>query len=151
MSDRRRMSMQSAPYPSANDQWANGGQSYAPYGQPPASAYRGSSAGGSYSPDGYYPSSPTSPYPSGSGGYQGSYTYGQPSHSPNHPYPKTYGHAPTPASAPAPASAPTRPRSHSQSGYSSHPVPQQYPQQVPLTQATSYNDYPPSPVATIRV
>nr|GAT45442.1 predicted protein [Mycena chlorophos] len=145
MSDRRRMSMQSAPYPSKDSQWSSaaGPQGYSPYAssphaQPPVSAYRATASSGAYSPDGYYSASPTSPYASpssaGSAYPAGSYPYNQ--------QPGYGGHAPGPNSPPT-----TRPRSHSQS-YSSPPPPppphHQYPQQVPLTQATSYNDYPPS-------
>ncbi|KAF7321734.1 hypothetical protein MKEN_00695100 [Mycena kentingensis (nom. inval.)] len=143
MSDHRRMSMQGA-YPTTDQQWAANAQPGYRYAsaQPPVSAYRATAAS-AYSNEGYYSSSPTSSYASGSASppyHHHGHGYTQQPHSPHsptpthgqYPYSKGYGHAPSPTSPHSPSyGAPASPIS----------PPHQYPQQVPLQAATSYTDY----------
>ncbi|KAK7005680.1 specific rna polymerase ii transcription factor [Favolaschia claudopus] len=167
MSNRRRMSLQSNPYPSEhwNDQpnsptMNDYSSPYSATSQPPMSSYRGSArpASASYSPDGYYPAAQSSAssqpvYASGSGSNRSQYrqdsypsSYGHQQHSSHsHSHPQPYaqpygGHSPT-----SPHSPPSRSRSHSvyvpqHSAPIMAPHPQ-YPQQVPLNQAGSYSEY----------
>ncbi|KAJ7497541.1 hypothetical protein FB451DRAFT_1459847 [Mycena latifolia] len=161
------MSLQGTPYPG---QWNGATQphtsmnNYPPYSasaQPPNAAYR-ADAHAAYSQDGYYPAAsvpPQSMYASGSGSgsrppynHQNSYSYAQQTHpqSQGQGYAQPYPHSPHSPSSPSSPTASSRPRSHSvympqQAGPIMAPHPQ-YPQQVPLAQATGahYSDYPSS-------
>ncbi|KAJ7683237.1 hypothetical protein B0H17DRAFT_1074479 [Mycena rosella] len=161
MSDRRRMSLQSA-YPS--DQWngvaqphtsMNYSSSYSASAQPPNAPYRADTqaANAAYSQDGYYAAAPRYASGSGSGsrpGYhhQSAYPYAQQPH-PSHAQPHTQGYPQPYAHSPTSPTLSSRPRSHSvyvpqQAAPIMVPHPQ-YPQQVPLGQPGSpYGDYPSS-------
>ncbi|KAJ7680510.1 hypothetical protein DFH06DRAFT_1163288 [Mycena polygramma] len=174
MTDRRRMSLQSAPYPA--NQWNNQPQtsamnnyssSYSASAQPPVGAYRADAhpANASYSQEGYYPAAPSSsvpPHPmyasgSGSGSrpshhqHQNPYpTYTQ--HSPQSPsHPQQYAQQPYSPHSPHSPTVASRPRPRSHSVYVPQRAPPimsphpQYPQQVPLSQPVGYGDYPSSP------